>query len=127
MHRLTPDQRSIYDEWLASLADGDPRLLSLLEVSLGRIAAGLLHEQLARRGPGAVMKMGDLSGTRLGSEHAEALVAWLRNAIEQDEDWLRDIDEDGVPRRLAACGDYLDMLKAARDDYNEKPFPVPGR
>lgn len=121
MHRLTDDERPHYDRWLASLAGGDERLLHLLRHSLGRIAAGNLRRILARRGPDATMKLSDLPTSKPWADAVPVIVDWLRDSIRKDADWLRDTDADGVPRRLAECEDYDDLLDAATEDYGARP------
>jgi hypothetical protein len=127
MDRLDPHHREFLQRWLASLADGDARLLHLLEAALGRIAASTLLDTLARRGPGATAKMGDLQGAKCGAPEDEVIAGWLRDAIERGDGWLDDVDEDGVPRRLAACESYTDLLDAADQDYAARGWRLPGR
>jgi hypothetical protein len=122
---LTDDERPHFDRWLAALADGDPRLLTLLEATLGRIAASTLRRTLARRGGGSSMKMGDLPDSKPLPGEAGLLVSWLRDAIERDADWLRDLDDNGVPVRLAACESYEDMHEQARQDFDERRWTLP--
>ena len=121
MHRLTESEREHYDRWLRHLADGDPRLLALLEVSLGRIAAGNLRRVLDARGPGSTMKLGDLPTSKMWAEDIPVVIDWLQSALEQDADWLRDVDGDGVPKRLAACADYEDLLDESYKDSGGRP------
>ena len=127
MDSLDPHTRTFFDRWLASLADGDARLLRLLEESLGRIAASTLLDTLARRWPGATAKMGDLQGAKPGSPEDEVVAGWLRDAIEHGDGWLDDVDEAGTPRRLAACESYADLLKAADEDFEARGWRLPGR
>lgn len=127
MDRLRPHEKDFFDRWLASLADGDARLLPLLEASLGRIAVATLRKMLARRGPGAIVKMGDLAGAKPGSPEDEVIAGWLRAAIDHGDEWLDDVDEAGVPRRLAECRTYLELLEAANQDYAARGWSLPGR
>lgn len=94
MHRLSDDERPHYDRWLRHLADGDQRLLALLEASLGRIAAGNLRRMLDERGPRSTMKLGDLPRSKVWAPDEEVIVAWLRSALDRDADWLRDVGDD---------------------------------
>lgn len=127
MDRLRPHEKEFFARWLTSLADGDARLLALLEASIGRIAAETLREMLARRGPGSTAKMGDLAGSKSGSPEDEFVATWLRTAIDNGDDWLDDVDEAGVPRRLAGCDSYLELLEAANEDYVAGRWSLPGR
>lgn len=122
MHRLNPDERPHYDRWLISLADGDLRLLALLEASLGRIAADNLRGILDKRGEGSTMKMGDLPSSKMWPSDVPVVVDWMKAALEQDADWLRDVGEDGVPKRLSRCADYEDLLDEAYDDTGGPPW-----
>ncbi|MBX3576204.1 MAG: hypothetical protein KF723_03270 [Rhizobiaceae bacterium] len=126
MDRLRPHEREFFGRWLASFADGDARLLLLLEASIGRIAAASLRETLVRRGPGRTAKMGDLSGL-FGGPDDELVVRWLRAALDHGDDWLEDVDEAGVPQRLAQCESYGDLLDAANEDYEAGRWRLPGR
>ncbi len=127
MDRLDPHHKEFFTRWLASLADGDAHLLRLLEASLGRIAASMLLDTLARRGPGSPAKMGDLQAAKPGSPEDEVLAGWLRDAIEHGDGWLDDVDGAGTPRRLAACESYGDLLVAADQDYAARGWRLPGR
>lgn len=127
MDRLDPSHQEFFARWLASLADGDARLLALLEASLGRIAASTLLDTLARRGPGATAKMGDLQAAKPGSPEDEVLAGWLRDALEHGDAWLDDVDEAGTPRRLAQCESYVDLLEAANEDFAARGWRLPGR
>lgn len=126
MDRLRPHEKEFFQRWLVSLADGDARLLGLLEASIGKIQAANLYERLARRGPGSTAKMGDLAGL-FGGADDELVVRWLRAALEHGDEWLEDVDEAGVPRRLAGCASYGDLLEAANDDLDVGRWRLPGR
>ncbi len=127
MQHFRADERPHYDRWLRALAGDDPRLRFLLEATLGRIAAGNLRRILDRRGDGRAMKLGDLPASKPMPGEAEVLAGWLRDALEHEEDWLRDLDADRVPRRLAACESYEDLLDAANEDFEARRWTLPGR
>lgn len=73
------------------------------------------------------MKMGDLPASKTWPAASAAITAWLRDALDREEDWLRDLGEDGLPRRLMACEDYSDLIDEVSVDFNRRPFPLPGR
>lgn len=125
MDCLNADERPHYDRWLRSLADGDKRLLALLEVSLGRIAAGHLRQTLDERG--GSMKLGDLPATKPIAGESEIIAGWLKSAIYADDGWLRDVDADGRPVRLMACRSYQDFMDEASFDFENRAWPLPGR
>jgi hypothetical protein len=125
MHRLTADERPHFDRWLQGLADGDERLLSLLEVSLGRIAAGHLRQTLDERG--GSMKLGDLPASKPTAGESEIIAGWLKSAVDADDGWLRDVNDEGRPVRLIACQYYQDFMDEASFDFENRAWPLPGR
>ncbi|MGO4558282.1 hypothetical protein [Mesorhizobium sp. 2RAF21] len=126
MHRLTEDERPHYDRWLDGLAEGDPRLRDLLAAAIGRIAAGNLRRILEERGPGSTMKMGDLPMSKPLPPDSMAIVLWLKDAIAHADDWLLDVDEFGIPKRLSACESEEDLLDTAAEDYRVRKWRLPG-
>lgn len=125
MDRLTDDERPHFDRWLQNLADGDERLLDLLEVSLGRIAAGHLRETLAERG--GSMKLGDLPASKPIAGMSEIIAGWLKSAVDADDGWLRDVDAEGRPVRLMASQVYQELMDEASFDFENRGWPLPGR
>lgn len=122
---LTEDERLHYDRWLRHLAGGDDRMLALLEASVGRIAANTLRSILRERGGDATMKLGDLPASKPLPFESELIVSWLRDAIDHDADWLRDVDSDGIPVRLAACESLEALLEAAQEDFTARRWALP--
>ncbi|MHA6641074.1 hypothetical protein [Mesorhizobium sp. A623] len=125
MDRLTDDERPHFDCWLQGLADGDERLLDLLEVSLGRIAAGHLRETLDERG--GSMKLGDLPASKPIAGMSEIITGWLKSAVDADNEWLRDVDAERRPARLMACQSYQDFIDEAFFDLDNRAWSLPGR
>lgn len=118
---LTEYQRKCLHDWLVMQVapQEHDRLWPLVEASVGRIAANKLRSQNAwMEAEGLDVSdplYGDMS-VRLEMMSADAydhVLDWLRASLITEAAWLRNIDEQGRPRKLLKCSRYDDLVREA--------------